>query len=155
MEDNPHFKELLQRFYEAGVEFLIVGGYAVMKYGEPRYTKDLDVWVGASSVNAAKVFRALTEFGAPLESDGITPDTFAEPDVVYQIGVAPIRIDILTAITGLRFEDAWRNRVPGMMFGVPVHFLSLDDLIANKQAIGRESDVEQLRNLAKGQNNRS
>src|ERR1041385_1850418 len=99
MAENPHYKELLQHLNEFEVEYLIVGGFAVMKYGEPRYTKDLDIWVGHSTSNAERVVNALRKFGAPLEHDGVTAETFAGKQVVYQIGVAPIRIDILTEIT--------------------------------------------------------
>ena len=155
MEENPHFKELLQCLNEAGVEYLIVGGYAVMKYSEPRFTKDLDIWVGSSPENAAKLYRALAKFGAPLENDKITPETFAQDDVVYQIGVAPVRIDILTHVTGLRFADAWPHRVKGTIFGVPAHFISLNDLKANMQAMGRESDLDTLHRLPKDRGNKS
>jgi predicted nucleotidyltransferase len=128
---------------------LIVGGYAIMKYAEPRYTKDLDVWIENSRENSLHVFEALKRFGAPLESDKITPVTFAQNDLTYQIGIAPIRVDILTHITGVEFSSAWQNRVRGTMFGVPVHFISLDHLIANKQATGRSSDLEQLKQIPK------
>jgi predicted nucleotidyltransferase len=124
---------------------LIVGGFAVMKYGEPRYTKDLDIWIHNSAKNSIRVVEALTKFGAPLEHDGITAQTFTEAQVVYQIGIAPVRIDILTEITGVVFADAWTKRVASTFFGVPVHFISLDDLIANKQALGRGSDLEDLK----------
>src|SRR5437588_12421962 len=92
---------LLQLLNEFEVEYLIVGGFAVMKYGEPRYTKDLDVSVHDSPHNSLRVVRALKKFGAPLEHDAITAETFAEKQVVYQIGIAPVRIDILTDITGV------------------------------------------------------
>jgi hypothetical protein len=82
-----------------------------------------------------------------LEHDGVTPDTFAKPDMVYQIGVAPVRIDILTRITGVEFSDAWRNRVASTFFGVPVFLISLDDLVANKRAAGRSADVDDLDRL--------
>lgn len=155
MEESPPFKEPLQCLNEAGVEYLIVGGYAVMKYGEPRFTKDLDIWVGSSSENAAKLYRALAKFGAPLKSDGITAETFSQDDLVYQIGVAPVRIDILTHVTGLRFVEAWQSRVKGVIFGVPGHFISLNDLKANKQAMGRESDLDTLHRLPKDRGNKS
>ena len=106
MAENPHYKELLQLLNEFEVEYLIVGGFAVMKYGEPRYTKDLDIWVNNSGQNSRRVVRALKKFGAPLDHDGITPETFAERQVVYQIGIAPVRVDILTEITGVKFADA-------------------------------------------------
>ncbi|HEY7387330.1 MAG TPA: hypothetical protein VH640_02400 [Bryobacteraceae bacterium] len=86
-----------------------------MKYTEPRYTKDLDVWIGNSQENSAKLYRALAKFGAPLANDGIDPQTFTEDDLIYQIGVPPARIDILTHITGVTFEDAWKQRVPSML----------------------------------------
>jgi len=115
-----------------------------MKYGEPRYTKDLDIWVGNSSQDAQRVVGALKKFGAPLEHDRITAETFTEK-VVYQIGIAPVRIDILTEITTVQFHDAWRKRVASTFFGVPVNFISLDDLMTNKQALGRTSDLKDLR----------
>ena len=132
MAENPHYKELLQLLNEFQVEYLIVGGFAAMKYSEPRYTKDLDVWVHNSTQNSRRVIEALKKFGAPLERDGVTPETFAEQQVVYQIGVAPVRIDILTEITGVEFPDAWRKKVASTFFGVPVQFISMDDLVANK-----------------------
>ena len=146
MAENPHYKELLQLLNESEVEYLIVGGFAVMKYGEPRYTKDLDVWVGNSPENSTRLIRALQEFGAPLEHDGVTAETFAEKQVVYQIGVAPVRIDILSTITGVEFPHAWQKRIAGTFFGVPVHFISLDDLQTNKKAMGRSSDLKDLQN---------
>jgi hypothetical protein len=98
MAENPHYKELLQLLNEFDVEYLIVGGFAVMKYGEPRYTKDLDVWAHNSAENSLRLVAALKKFGAPLEHDGITEETFTEKQLVYQIGVAPVRIDILTKL---------------------------------------------------------
>ena len=143
---NSDFRDLLRNLNEAGVRYLIVGGYAVMVHTEPRYTKDLDVWVHNSAQNSHCVVEALKKFGAPLEHDGITAETFAEKQVVYQIGVVPVRIDILTEITGVEFSNAWKERVPSTFFGVPVHFISLDDLVTNKQALGRSSDLKDLRN---------
>jgi hypothetical protein len=96
-----------------------------MKYGEPRYTKDLDVWVHNSAPNSMRVVQALKEFGAPLDYDGIDAETFAGKQVVYQIGVAPVRVDILTDITAVEFSDAWKKKVASSFFGVPVHFISL------------------------------
>lgn len=145
MAESPHYKELLQLLNEFEVEYLIVGGFAVMKYSEPRYTKDLDVWVHNSRQNSLRVVEALKKFGAPVEHDRITPETFTDKQVVYQIGIAPVRIDILTDITAVRFSEAWTRRVTGTVFGVPVHFLSLEDLRANKQAVGRGSDLKDLK----------
>src|SRR5215831_2899258 len=117
MAESPDYKELLQLLNESDVDYLIVGGYAVMKYGEPRYTKDLDVWVHNSPKNSVRVVGALKKFGAPLEHDGITAETFSQNQVVYQIGIAPVRIDILTEITGVQFADAWSRRVASTFFG--------------------------------------
>ena len=144
MTENPHYKELLQLLNKFEVEYLIVGGFAVMKYGEPRYTKDLDVWVHNSPENSLRVVEALRKFGAPLDHDGVTSETFTEKQLVYQIGIAPVRIDILTEITGVEFSNAWKKRVASTFFGVPVHFISLDDLAANKRALGRSSDLKDL-----------
>lgn len=152
MAENPHYRELLQLLNEFQVEYLIVGGFAVMKYGEPRYTKDLDLWVHNSRQNSVRLVEALTKFGAPLQHDGITAGTFTEAQVVYQIGIAPVRIDILTAITGVEFADAWTKKVGGTFFGVSVHFISLDDLIANKQALGRDSDLKDMKQNPKTRN---
>jgi predicted nucleotidyltransferase len=135
----------LKLLNEFEVEYLIVGGFAVMKYGEPRYTKDLDVWVHNSAQNSLRVVGALKKFGAPLEHDGITSETFTGKQVVYQIGIAPVRIDILTEITGVQFPDSWGKRVASTFFGVPVNFISLDDLVTNKKALGRSSDLKDLK----------
>jgi hypothetical protein len=145
MTENPHYKELLRLLNEFEVEYLIVGGYAVMKYGEPRYTKDLDVWVHNSAENSIRLVAALKQFGAPLDHDGISAETFTGKQVVYQIGVAPVRVDILTEITAVEFSDAWQKKVTGSFFGVPVHFISLDDLLTNKRALGRDSDLTDLK----------
>ena len=142
---EPTLQELLRLLNEFEIEYLIVGGFAVMKYGEPRYTKDLDVWVQNSAENSARVVAALKKFGAPLEHDKITAETFINKQVVYQIGVAPICVDILTEVTGVEFGRAWERRVSSTFFGVPVNFISLDDLIANKEALGRASDANDLR----------
>jgi predicted nucleotidyltransferase len=149
---KPTLQRTLQLLNEFEVEYLIVGGYAVMKYGEPRYTKDLDVWVHNSPQNSLRMLGALKKFGAPLEHDGITAETFTDKQVVYQIGIAPVRIDILTQITGVEFTAAWRQRVKSAFFGVPVHVISLDDLTANKRALGRTSDLKQLKQIRKSTN---
>jgi hypothetical protein len=145
MVENPHYKELLRLLNKFEVEYLIVGGYAVMKYGEPRYTKDLDVWVRNSAQNSIRVVSALKRFGAPLDQDGINAETFTGNQVVYQIGVAPVRVDILTEITAVEFSDAWQKKVSSSFFGVPVNFISLDDLLTNKRALGRDSDLADLK----------
>jgi hypothetical protein len=136
---NSDFKELLSAFNDHQVKYLVVGGYAVMKYAEPRYTKDIDLWVGADNTNAAAVYAALRAFGAPLEE--MTEDDFAHEGYFYQMGVAPVRVDILMSITGLRFEQAWERRVIVDFDGVTVPFISKQDLIASKLATGRPQDL--------------
>jgi hypothetical protein len=145
---KPRLQKLLRLLSELQVEYLIVGGFAVMKYGEPRYTKDLDVWVCNSAENSIRLVAALRQFGAPLDRDGIGAGT--EKQVFYQIGVARARIDILTEITGVEFSDAWSKRVASTFFGVPVHFISLDDLATNKQALGRSSDLKEIKRNLEG-----
>lgn len=155
MAESPDFKELLRAFNEKKAEYLIVGGYAVMKYTEPRFTKDLGVWIRNSPQNAARVYAALAEFGAPVLSDGLVPEDFTSEDMTYQIGVAPVRIDVLTHISGIQFAEAWKNRVESAFFGVPVYFISLPDLIINKKAAGRSSDLEHLEQFRElGKNSR-
>lgn len=149
MDDDPHFRELLQRLRAHEVEFLVIGGYAVMKYSEPRFTKDLDIWIRNTPQNAARVYAALAEFGAPLTADGLTVQDFASEDITYQIGRPPLRVDLMTRIDGVVFQDAWLRRTCGTMSGVDVCFIGLEDLIRNKEAAGRPSDVEQLRGLRK------
>ena len=101
---NSDFNELLSLFNAAAVEYLIISGYAVIEYAEPRYTKDLDVWIRADDANAKRVFRALSRFGAPLA--GMSAADFAEESFVFQIGVAPVRVDILMSIDGVMFPQA-------------------------------------------------
>jgi hypothetical protein len=142
---KPALQRLLRLLNEFEVEYLIVGGYAVMKYGEPRYTKDLDVWVHNSAQNSIRVVAALKQFGAPLDHDGINAETFAGKQVVYQIGLAPVRINILAEITTVEFSHAWQKKVASSFFGVPVHFISRDDLLTNKRALSRDSDLKNLK----------
>jgi len=139
MSTISDFKDLLRAFNEYQVKYLVVGGYAVMKYSEPRYTKDLDMWVSTEEENAAAVFKALKAFGAPLS--GITPHDFTLEGHFYQIGVAPVRIDILMSLTGLTFEDAWARRVESDLDGVKAFFISKGDLITSKKAVGRSQDL--------------
>lgn len=151
MNHHQDFKELLSALSAERADFLIVGAYAVMKYSQPRFTKDLDIWIGASPANAKKVYRALQRFGAPLKN--IRVEDLATPGVVFQIGIEPVRIDILTQVDGLDFDDAWKRRVAGTYGSVRVAFLSVNDLIANKRVVGRPQDlldIEKLQAPARG-----
>lgn len=141
---TPEFSELLSTFNEHEVKYLIVGGFAVMVYSEPRYTKDLDVWVEVSPDNAVKIFAALRNFGAPL--DGISEEDFAEAGF-YQMGRPPARIDIMMSLDGVEFEAAWENRTPAEFRGVPVHFIGKDDLIKNKMLAGRYQDLADIEKI--------
>ncbi len=143
------FRELLRALNEEEVEYLIIGGHAVMRYTEPRYTKDLDIWVRNSPENAVRVYLALAKYGAPVDEDGITPFSFQDENLFYLLGREPVRVDVIGGISGVKFETAWPNRVKDEYLGVPVCFVSLDDLVANKRASGRKSDLEQLRFLKK------
>jgi predicted nucleotidyltransferase len=149
VEHDQDLTELLQGLKDQKVDFLIVGGYAVMKYTEPRFTKDLDIWIRATADNAERVYRALAKFGAPLEADGLTIKDFASHDITYQIGRPPLRADIITRIDGVTFQDAWPHRAVGTIAGAEVNFIGLDDLIRNKEATGRSSDAEHLKLLRK------
>lgn len=144
-------KELLERFNANGVKYLVVGGHAVGIHAEPRGTKDLDVFIKADPENSLAVFRALTEFGAPIA--GMAAEDFNDkPTSVFQLGVPPSRIDILQGIEGVNFDEAWPSRVDEILAGqVLAHVISRDDLIKNKLAVGRLqdlADVEKLREAA-------
>jgi len=142
---------LLHGLSAGKVKFLLVGAYALAAHGYPRATIDLDIWVMPSQENAKAVLRALANFGAPL--DDITQNDFEEEGTVFQIGVAPRRIDIITGASGLQFEEAFRNAIPMDIEGIPVHVPSIDDLIRNKKATGRTkdlADVEALEALKTG-----
>jgi hypothetical protein len=140
---------------DAETRYLVVGAYAVLHYGEPRYTKDLDIWVDPEPANAARAWRALAVFGAPLTE--LAPSDLAQKGIIFQIGVQPNRIDIITSIQGVEFADAWATRTDDTYGGVPIHLLSLDDLIRNKSLVGRPQDlidVEQLERVRKHRSSR-
>jgi Nucleotidyl transferase of unknown function (DUF2204) len=138
MPASSHFKELLRKLNGHQVRYLIVGAYAVMKYTEPRYTKDLDIWIEPTPENADRVFRSLAEFGAPMAE--VTTEDFTNVDLVFQIGVAPHRIDILMAVKGLDFSTAWNRRVEAAFEDVPITLVCKEDLLVSKEAAGRPQD---------------
>jgi hypothetical protein len=140
-----HFKDLLSGFNRAGVRYLVVGAHAVAHYDEPRYTKDLDVWVDSTPENAGRVYHALAEFGAPLV--GISPGDFTMKEMVYQVGVAPVRVDVLMSVSGVEFEEAWHRRTEINFEELCVPLLSLEDLIRSKEAAGRPQDRRDVRRL--------
>jgi len=147
---NSDLIDLLRLLNENQVKYLIVGAYAVIYYAEPRYTKDLDIWVEPSKKNAQKLWKALAEFGAPLEN--VTIADFQNPEIVFQIGVEPNRIDILMGIEGLTFKTAWKRRLKIQFDSVKVSILSIDDLITSKKMAGRLQDKLDLKYLKKAKN---
>ena len=130
---------MLSALSEARADFLLVGAYALAVHGFPRATGDLDIWVRADSDNARKVLYSLAVFGAPL--DDLTVDDLSKPGIVFQIGVEPSRIDILTAISGVEFGHAWERRVLVDVDGVCINVIGRDDLVVNKRASGRPKDI--------------
>lgn len=144
---NRDFRDLLAAFGARDVRFLIVGAYAVTFHARPRFTKDLDVWVEPSEANAPRVVQALAEFGAPLQVHGVTAADFVRPGVVYQMGLPPNRIDILTAVDGLDFAACWPRRVVSAYADVAVHYLAKSDLILNKRHVARPQDLEDVKAL--------
>jgi hypothetical protein len=135
------FADLLVELLEAGVRFLLVGGYAVAHHGHPRATKDMDIWVCPDEGNADRVIRALGRFGAPLASLGVTRDDFLTAGQTVQIGVAPLRIDLLTEIAGVEFDTAWAGRDRFQLGEHEVPILGRTHLLANKRAAGRPQDL--------------
>jgi predicted nucleotidyltransferase len=117
----------------------VIGGYAVVQYVEPRFTKDLDILISTEPVNAQAVYAALREFGAPLT--GLTPKDFSEEGFFFQIGVPPVRVDVLMGIPGIHFDECWNRRVEVDFDGLKVIFISKQDLIASKRAAGRPQDL--------------
>jgi hypothetical protein len=142
---NRDFLDLLRAFSAAEVRFLVVGAYALALHGRPRATGDLDVWVDATPENAARVVRALKEFGAPVVD--VTASDFATPGVTYQIGVPPGRIDILTDLTGLTFEQAWPDRLRHAFGDMEVDFIGRASFICNKRATGRPKDLGDIEGM--------
>ena len=142
---NQDFKDILSALSEARADFLLVGAYALAVHGFPRATGDLDIWVRADSDNARKVLYSLAVFGAPL--DDLTVDDLSKPGIVFQIGVEPSRIDILTAISGVEFGHAWERRVLVDVDGVCINVIGRDDLVVNKRASGRPKDIADAETL--------
>ena len=128
---NSDFEELLSIFNENGVRYLVVSGYAVMVYTEPRYTKDLDLWIDASAENADRVYRSLLAFGAPLA--GLTAKD--------QMGIPPARVDVLMSVDGVTFSEAWPNRQQAKLGSAQAWFIGRAELIRNKRTVGRHIDL--------------
>ena len=144
---NPDFKEMLSCLKDEEVDFLIVGAYALAAHGFPRATGDLDIWVRNSSENAQKVMQAVTRFGAPVSQFSI--DDFTAPDTIVQLGVEPCRIDLLTGIDGVSFDEAWQGKVKITISDLEIDVLSKEHLLKNKLAAGRDKDQGDINWLRK------
>ena len=144
---NEDFQDMLAALLWSGARFLVVGAHALAIHGVPRATADLDIWVRADPANAERVWTALGRFGAPVDTLGAAPGDLARPGLVLQIGVPPRRIDILTELTGIDFESAWRSRVVHRIGSLEVPFLDRETLIRNKRATGRLRDLADVERL--------
>jgi len=147
MRIEKDFKEFIALLNKNNVRYLIVGGYAFSFHAEPRYTKDIDFFVEGSEENAEKLLNALAGFG--FKDIGLSKTDFIKPGDIVQLGVPPVRIDLMTSVTGLDFAAAWENRVTGTYGGIQAFFISKADLIQNKMAVGRKQDLSDIDRLQK------
>jgi hypothetical protein len=145
MEVQSDFKELLSLFNGLRVEFIIVGGYALAFHGAPRFTADIDILVRPEPENARRIVQALERFG--FKSAGLTAEDFVNPDRVVQLGVPPVRVDIMTSLSGVTSEEAFSGKVEGRYGDIPVYFIGRKQFVANKRAIGRKRDLADLEAL--------
>jgi hypothetical protein len=139
---NRDFVEMLSALSAAGADYLIVGAYAMAAHGWPRATGDIDIWVRPTPDNAARVMQALEAYGAPLFD--LSADDLTRPDTVFQIGVPPGRVDILSGVSGIEFAEAWTSRITVTLAGVEVSAIGFDALLKNKLAAGRPKDLADI-----------
>lgn len=144
---NRDFAEMLSALFATGAEFLVVGAHALAAHGTPRATGDIDIWVRPTPENADRVLSALKAFGAPLFD--LTREDLSRPGIVFQLGLPPFRIDILTGISGVTFEEAWPDRLVSQVETMQVSFIGRAALIKNKRAAGRPKDLVDVENLEK------
>ncbi len=145
MEIQPDFKELLELFNAHKVKYLIVGGYALAFHGAPRYTGDIDIFVSPDAKNAIRILKALDEFG--FGSVGLTEEDLKTPNKVVQLGFPPVRIDIITSISGVSWDDAFKKHEQGEYGDIPVNYIGKEHYVANKRASGRKKDLADLEAL--------
>ena len=145
MSVNSDFRDMLFELNAVDARFVVVGGYAVIYYAKPRFTKDLDIWVDATPANAALVHAALKSFGAPLA--GLSIEDLSRPGITFQMGQPPNRIDILTSIESVVFEEAWRAKSEARFVDQRMWVLGRQHLVTNKRAVGREQDLADVRAL--------
>ena len=145
MEIQPDFRDLLELFNEHDVLYIIVGGYALAYHGAPRYTGDIDVFIKPDKVNAQRIMTALNDFG--FGSIGLQKIDFEKSEQVIQLGVAPVRIDLITSISGVDWEEAQMGCVRGKYGNTPVNYLGKVEFIKNKRSVGRKKDLADLEAL--------
>ena len=144
---NDDFRDFLHELADGGVDFVIVGAFALAYHGAPRASGDIDVFVRPTPENARRLIAALNRFGAPLDAAQVSEKDLARPGMVYQIGLPPRRIDILTAISGVTFDEAWASREPASLDGRAVFFISREAFLENKKAAGRPKDLADVARL--------
>jgi hypothetical protein len=144
---NEDYRDILEALLAEQARFVVVGAHALAVHGYPRGTVDIDIWIEPTPENAARVFRALAAFGAPLSDLQIREADLTRADIVAQLGMPPNRIDVLTGVSGLTFERAWGNRIEADVEGVRVPVLSLADLVENKRASGRDKDRADIKGI--------
>lgn len=147
MRVEKDFKEFITLLNKNSVHYLIVGGFAYSFYAEPRFTKDIDILIESSRENAEKILNAINDFG--FTDVSLTDKDFLEPGQIIQLGVAPLRIDIMTSIKGMDFQNAWKNRVIGRYGNTEAYFISKEDLVKSKRALGRKQDLADMEKLEK------
>lgn len=147
MDLFPDSKELLELFAAHDVRFMVIGGHALGAHGLPRATEDFDIWVWPNPKNADRIITCLAAFG--FEHSGLNSEDFTQPDTVVQLGFSPARIDLMTSISGVEFEDAWERRIIATLDGVEFPVIGKSDLVANKWALGRPQDLVDLMKLVR------
>lgn len=139
------YKDLLRLLNKHKIRYLIVGAYAVIYYTEPRYTKDMNIWIEPTIKNAKKVYEALREFGVPLK--GISVEDFTNSNLVYQIGVEPIRVDIMMNIPNIKFSYAWKRKTTASFNGIKINIIGINELLKSKEKTKRDYDIKDIENL--------
>lgn len=145
MRVSSDYEDLFKTLNAHKIRYLVVGGYAAMYYTQPRYTKDVDVWIIPELNDAQRVYEALKDYGAPLK--GMSPEDFTDKKMIFQIGVAPIRVDIMIDVPGIDYERAWKNRKRNRFGKTPINIMGLDELIRVKKRTGRDTDMIDVEKL--------
>jgi hypothetical protein len=147
MDLNKDFKEFIALLNANGVEYLLVGGYAVGFYGYPRFTQDIDIWINPSEVNAEKILKTLNDFGFPIKR--LSANDFLQPETIFQMGRPPFRIDIINSLDGVKFPNCYKRRISMTVKEIKIDIISIQDLRKNKKTVGRLKDLNDLNYLKK------